>query len=207
MPLQLVSPPAAEPVTVDEAKLFLRVDFSDDDALIDAYLVTARQYAEMATGRQLITATWKYVLDAFPGPSLMGVPFGHPFTLPGHAILIPKSPVQSVTSIQYLDMSATWQTMPATDYVVENAGDLCRITPVFGKIWQPTLPQVGAVQVTFVAGYGDPSDVPEGIKTWIKLRTSTMYANREEVAVLPRGKVELLPFVDGLLDPYKVVLA
>jgi hypothetical protein len=48
--------------------------------------------------------------------------------------------------------------------------------------------------------------VPEGLRNWILLRTGSLYENREEVAILNRGKVEQLPFVDGLLDPYRVSL-
>ena len=99
----------------------------------------------MLTRRQIVTARWKLVLDSFPGPSLMGVPAGEPFSLPGHAILLPKSPLQAVQSIQYLDMSGAWQTMPATDYTVDAVCEPARITPVFGKIWPISLPQIGAV--------------------------------------------------------------
>ena len=207
MPLQLVTPPAEEPVSLADAKLHLRVDFTDDDTLITALIAAARQAAETLTGRQIVTARWKLVLDSFPGPSLMGVPAGDPFSLPGHAILIPKSPVSSLVSIQYLDMSGTLQTMPATDYTVDAACEPARITPVFGKIWPISLPQIGAVTVTFDAGYGPATSVPEGIKSWIKLRIGSLYAHREEVALINRGKIEALPFIDGLLDPFKVVLA
>ena len=207
MPLQLVTPPAEEPVSLADAKLHLRVDFTDDDTLITALIAAARQAAETLTGRQIVTARWKLVLDSFPGPSLMGVPAGDPFSLPGHAILIPKSPVSSLVSIQYLDMSGTLQTMPATDYTVDAACEPARITPVFGKIRPISLPQIGAVTVTFDAGYGPATSVPEGIKSWIKLRIGSLYAHREEVALINRGKIEALPFIDGLLDPFKVVLA
>ncbi len=61
MPLQLVTPPAEEPVSLEEAKLHLRVDFDEDDALILALISAARQAAETITGRQLITARWKLV--------------------------------------------------------------------------------------------------------------------------------------------------
>ncbi len=47
--------------------------------------------------------------------------------------------------------------------------------------------------------------VPEGILAWMKVRISTLYDNREEVAILTRGKVELLPYVDNLLDPFRVL--
>lgn len=48
--------------------------------------------------------------------------------------------------------------------------------------------------------------VPAGLRNWILLRVGSLYENREEVAILNRGKVEELPFVDGLLDPYVVSL-
>lgn len=48
--------------------------------------------------------------------------------------------------------------------------------------------------------------VPDGLRNWMLIRVGSMYENREEVAILNRGKVELLPFVDGLLDPYRVSL-
>ncbi len=205
MSLQLVTAPTEEPVTLDEAKLHLRVDFSEDDLLITALIAAARQAAETLTGRQLVTARWKYILDSFPGPSLMGVPAGKTFTLLGHAILIPKAPVQSIVSIDYLDMNRTAQTMPAANYATDLACEPARITPIFGQIWPINLPEIGAVSVTFDAGYGGADDVPEGIKSWIKLRVGSLYQNREEVAAMARGKIDPLPFIDGLLDPYRMV--
>jgi len=204
MPIQLVTPPTEEPVSLLEAKLHLRVDFDEDDMLIASLITAARQAAETLTGRQFTTARWKQVLDCFPGPSLMGVPAGQTFTLPGHAILLAKAPVQSVVSINYLDMGSALQVMPAATYTVDTACEPARITPVFGQIWPICLPQIGAVSVTFDAGYGSAAHVPEGIKSWIKLRVGSLYAHREEVAVLSRGRIEALSFIDGLLDPYKV---
>ena len=206
MPLQLVTPPAEEPVSLIDAKLHLRVDFDEDDTLIASLITAARLAAETKTGRQFTTARWKMVLDSFPGPSLMGVPAGQTFTLPGHAILLLKCPVQAVVAIRYLDMGAVEQTMPAATYTVDNACEPARITPVFGQIWPICLPQIGAVSVIFDAGYGSAAQVPEGIKSWIKLRVGSLYAHREEVAVVSRGRLEALPFIEGLLDPYKVAL-
>ena len=123
MPLQLVTPPSEEPVSLWEAKLHLRVDFDEDDMLIASLITAARQAAETLTGRQFTTARWKQVLDCFPGPSLMGVSSGQTFSLPGHAILLFKTPVQSVVSINYLDMGSVQQVMPADTYTVHVAAD------------------------------------------------------------------------------------
>lgn len=209
MPLLQTQSPGAEPVTRAEAKNHLRVDsdLTSDDTLIDLLISAARRYAEAYCGRSFITQKWRLVLDSFPGPALIGMPIGVPYSLPGHAMLLEKGHVLSVDQIQYQDMSGTWQTMASTDYVADLSGDLARITPVFGKIWPtPTLPQIGAVRIDYTAGYGPAgTDVPEGIRQWILLRVGTMYENREEVAILGRGKVEPLPFVDSLLDPYRIL--
>jgi len=159
MPMQLITPPAGEPISLAEAKLHLRVDFDDDDSLIQILISAARQAAETITNRQLVTARWRMVLDGFPGPSLMGVPAGQTFTLPGHAVLLPKSPVASVVEIRYLDMAGAWQVMPVANYTVDSACEPARITPVFGQIWPIALPQIGAVSVIFDAGYGNASKI------------------------------------------------
>jgi uncharacterized phiE125 gp8 family phage protein len=182
------------------------VDGGDDDPLIGSIISAARQAAETITGRQLMTARWRLVLDAFPGPLLMHAGSGSSFSLPAHAILLAKCPVQSVVSVEYLDMNGTTQVLPASDYVLDAACEPARLSPVFGKTWPPTLPQIGAVTVTFDAGYGSASEVPEGLKSWIKLRVGSLYGHREEMAVLSRGRIDPLPFVDGLLDGFKVSL-
>ena len=283
MPLQILQEPAVEPLTLAEAKLHLRVDIPDDDALISALITSVRQYAETITRRAFIQQVWSYVIDSFPGPTLIGVPWGKTFTLPRHAIEIEKSRVQQVTAINYLDMSSTPQVMPPSSYTVDYSSEPCRITPVFGQIWPIPLPQIGAVNVRFVAGYAAPvvfdpsagtmtvqgawkpyaagdavqfsnvggllpaglspgtsyfiasvvapnvytlatapggpaivlSDagsgvsligvVPEGIKSWMKIRMTSLYEYRGDVVIPERGKVEPLAYVDRLLDPYKVV--
>ena len=183
----------------------LRDPFDSLERIIGIVGEQAEHWQNATRGFLRLHARWRMVLDSFPGPSLMGVPAGQTFTLPGHAVLLPKSPLASVVEIRYLDMAGLWQTMPAANYTVDNACEPARITPVFGQIWPICLPQIGAVSVTFDAGYGTASQVPEGIKSWIKLRVGSLYAHREEVAALSRGRIESLPFIDGLLDPYKVV--
>jgi uncharacterized phiE125 gp8 family phage protein len=204
MALQLVGSPTEEPVSLAEAKLHLRVDFDEDDALIQALISAARQAAETLTGRQFITARWRLVLDRFPGPQGMACSSEDSFSLPGHAFLLFKCPVQAVASIRYLDTGGLQQTLESNLYTLDAACEPGRITPIFGETWPVSLPQIGSVSVTFDAGYGSASDVPEGLKSWIKLRVGSLYAHREEMSVLSRGRIDPLPFIDGLLDSYKV---
>ena len=89
MPLQLIRPPTAEPLSLAQAKGHLFIVTADDDALVVGLIAAARAYAQTKTQRQIMAARWKLVLDSFPGPSLIGVPYGKPFSLPEHAILLP----------------------------------------------------------------------------------------------------------------------
>lgn len=203
--LASISPPSTEPITLGEAKAHLRVDLTDDDALITALIVAARQYAESETGRSLITQSWRLILDGFPGGRGPGTNGSISSLLPGNAILLDQAPVQFISSIQYLDTGGAWQTLPESEWVAELQSAPARITPAFGKTWPAVLPQIGSVKVEFVAGYGDAAAVPQGIKIWMLLRLGALYENREEVSAMRQGKIEPLPYVDRLLDAYRVI--
>ncbi len=171
MPLQLLSPPLAEPLHLYDAIAHIKQDAGIDDAHILATIVAARKAVENRTWRQLVAARYRQVMDSFPGIGQFGTPWGHPFTLPGNAILLDRAPVLHVESIQYLAMDGSTQTMTPTDYTVDYACEPCRITPVFGKIWPIPLPQIGAVWVTFSAGFAspiaaDPTGDTVSVKLW-----------------------------------------
>ena len=48
--------------------------------------------------------------------------------------------------------------------------------------------------------------VPEGLLAWLKIRLSTIYENREEVAIMTRGKIDVLAYVDRLLDGFRTTI-
>jgi len=190
MALVQVTAPTVEPVSLTEAKVHLRVDITDDDSLIAALIVAARQYVEVLTRRQLITATWDLVLDTWPD---------------GDTILVPLPPLQSVTSITYKDSADTVYTMPAMDYIVDTAEEPGRIVLAYGKTWPSTiLYPVGAITIRFTAGYGDALAVPQAIKQAILLLVGHWYENRE--ATIGGTMQHELPFaVEALLWPYRIL--
>lgn len=185
--LKLITAPATEPVSLEEAKLHLRVEHTADDDLITALIRAAREQAEHELGRALITQTWERVLDAFPAAELE----------------LGKPPVQSITSITYTDENEDSQTLSSSLYSLDSDTEPGWVLPAIDTDWPDTLDTTNAVRVRFVCGYGAADDVPEAIKAWIKIRLATMYKMREQfVAGVSVSEVGT-NFIDRLLDPYR----
>lgn len=191
MSLKLITAPASEPITLNEARLHLKiiVDPADetahpDDAYIEALIVAARSAAEHLTGRAFIEQELEMALDGF-----------------GECIRLSRPPLISLTRIKYLDINGNWQTLSSSDYVLDSHSEPARIVPAYGKCWPSTREQINSVVVRYVAGYEDADAVPQAIKNWMLLRVGMLYENREEVSGIQLSEV---PYVDSLLDPYRV---
>lgn len=223
--LTLTSPPAVEPVSLDEAKLQCRIDSDlyDDDDLVSALITAARQYVEEVCGRALITQTWRLALPGFPGATgVLGVPvYGvDPLALPGtpvagsvafrYALRLTRGIVKSITSVTYVDGTGTTQTLDPASYILSADQWEATLTPAPGTMWPVTLVHPEGAVITYVAGYGDDAtSVPQPIRAAIKLLVGHLYENRESVIVsASRAVVAEVPFtVDALLAPYRVLEA
>ena len=62
----LIAVPTAEPVTLAEAKAWLRVDTTDEDATISTLIDSARENVEATTRLRLMAQGWRIVLDRWP---------------------------------------------------------------------------------------------------------------------------------------------
>jgi len=190
MALTLITPPAVEPLTLEEVKLHLRVDASDEDNLINIYIRAAREFTEAFLGRALVTQTWKLTIDEFP--------IGE--------IKIPKPPLQSVSNVKYFDSAGLEQTLATSEYYVDAASEPGWVVPVTNSVWPTPLDAINAVSVEFVAGYSPTADspsnlasnVPFNIKAGMLLIIGNLYENREDNVVgvistrLPNGAEYLL---------------
>jgi uncharacterized phiE125 gp8 family phage protein len=155
--------PTAEPVTVPEAKEHLGIlpaDTVHDDKLA-RMIATARLTVESRQGRQIVTATYVATYSDFPRGGRTWFE-------------IPRPPLQSVSSVQYYDENGTQQTWTSSEYIVDTVSEPGRIAldPDFN--WPNTESgRINRVDVTFVAGYGAPTAVPETIKEqvlhWINM--------------------------------------
>lgn len=187
MSVKLITAPATEPVSLTEAKAHLRVTSTDEDTVITALIVSAREAVEHELARALISQTLEKTLDMFPD-----------------AIELPHPPVQSITSVKYLDTDGVEQTLSSTSYTLDNASDSrpAWLTPAYGYDWPHTYAEVNAVRVRYLAGWANAAAVPQAIKQWMLLNIGHWYENRESVNI---GNINSkLPFVDHLLDRYRI---
>jgi uncharacterized phiE125 gp8 family phage protein len=153
MSLTLITAPAAEPVTLAEAKLQCRIDGTELDAMLARYIAGARDAAEHKLGgRKLINQTWELALDAFPVAE----------------IDLRLAPVASITSVKYIDVAGVEQTLASNAYTLDAATLPAWLLPAYGTEWPATLDTANAVKVRFVVGYGaDGTTVPPKVVLWL----------------------------------------
>lgn len=209
--LELSSGPATEPLTTAQAKAHLRVDGSDEDTLIDALIKTARKFVENYTGRALITQTWILWLDrieekAGAEPWWDGVREGPASLLypeVSREVLIPKAPLQSVTSITTFAPDDTDTEFAASNYFVDSKSTKGRVVLKDGVIWPTNLREANAIKIEFEAGYGAAAAVPDDILQAMKMLIAHWFENREAVSENSMAEV---PFgVKVILDQYRIV--
>ena len=177
MSLVQTAAPSVEPVTTTSQKEWMREDTSDEDSLIGNLAAASRAYVEMSTNRQMITATWQYKVSSFPSSG---------------DIVLPISPLQSVTSITYVDTNDDTQTWSSALYTVDTASDVGRVRPIYNEDYPESRGYAQDVIVTFVAGYGDAaSDVPDRALTAIKLLAANWFENRESNAAVSLQEVPM----------------
>lgn len=179
------SAPATEPLLLSEVKTHLRVDGTDEDALIVSLIAAAREYVESFTRRALITQTWTRRLGDF-----------------ANTIDLPRPPLQSVSSITYTDLQGDSQTVTASVYDVDTDSEPGAVTLGYQQVWPSVRNERLPVTITYVAGYGTASDVPQAIKQAIMMLVAHWYEHRQfagdEMAELPMA-------VHSLLWPYRIL--
>ncbi|MCB1541184.1 MAG: head-tail connector protein [Rhodoblastus sp.] len=201
----LIAPPAAEPVTLAEARSWLRVDTTDEDAAIGSLIAAAREIMEMATRRVLVMQSWRIVMDAWPPAgadrswTLLST---RPAALPGEVVL-PLAPVQSVAAIRIYDSMGVSQTLPTSSWRLVAAPERARI--VFVATPPQPAASVAGIEIDVVAGYGDPPDTPAPLRHAILSLVSYWFDNRGDVAgsdadnLPPRAAALIAPFRRGRL--------
>lgn len=186
--LDLVSAPAVEPISLAEAKEYIRVDGSDEDSIISNLIAAARQNTELYTRCAFVSQTWRMFIDIFPASMSNtwwdGVRDGAAceFNSDG-SIEVPLAPLQSVIHIKTYDDSDLFNILDGSNYKVSTYSGVTasngEINLKKGKSWPSVTRSKNGVEIQFIAGYGDnASDVPVQIKQAILEEVAFMYENR-----------------------------
>lgn len=158
--------PQVEPVSLDEVKLFARVDGSVEDALLETLIVASRRAIENYLKKAIIEQTLVLSMDWWPEP-----------------LNLPRPPLLSVVEVRTVAEDGTTTTYSSDYYYVRTDTTPGQII-IRNGVTPPlnTDRYYGGYEVEYKAGYGnDPNDVPETIRHGLLLLVTHLYENRSPV--------------------------
>ena len=182
----LLTPPAQEPLSLADAKAFLRVAHDDDDGVITSLIAAARGHVEAQARCLLINQTWRYVCDAWPQSGRITPRMG---------------PLQSLVAARVYDANGESRLLDAGLFVIDRAAGA-----VSAPMW--SLPQPGrahgGVELDLLYGFGAaPANVPELLRHAVRMLVSHWYDNRGLIAI--GQSVAMMPStVTAMIASYRV---
>jgi len=212
MALKLVTPPAITAVSVAQAKSYLRISGTSDDAMLELMIAAATEQLEMLTSRRFITSTWRYTRDQWPH-----VGFRDPYRgldyMPRQGAIqdwvggnatdyfeLPIYPIIAITSFKTFDNAAAETTVNPLVYSLDTHSQPARIKLNHAMSWPTTaIRSTNGIEVVFTAGYGSSAEsVPAGLRQAILDLVAHYYQNRGcDPDALPAG-------VQSLIAPYMI---
>jgi uncharacterized phiE125 gp8 family phage protein len=180
----LLAGPVGEPVSLAEAKAFLRVDDTAEDALIGTLITAARLHVEGVTGRALMHQTWRMVRDGWPVD---------------RTIKLPVTPFASVVAVTAYDTAGTAHAVPLAQFM--DAPD--RLLLPANVAGLPLMRDRQGIEIDYVAGFGSaPEDVPVDIRQALLTLVAHWHEHRDAVIVAGSGAVVPSGF-DRLIAPHR----
>jgi uncharacterized phiE125 gp8 family phage protein len=138
-PSTVETPVASEPVTIGQARQQARTDgdqYHDDE--LTRLITVARSHVEQVCGVRLGTQTIVAKCDSFADMCRLS-----------------EAPIQSVTSIAYVDTDGVGQTVSASVYELRSEGLDASIVLKFNQSW-PSIQPGSRITLTVVAGFETP---------------------------------------------------
>lgn len=188
----VITPPASEVLTRDEAKLHCRITQDVENAMMDELIVAARSYIEQFVGPLVNTTVDEYF---------------HQFRDLVFVLHWPR--VSSIAEIVYTGEDGVDYTLPADQYRLAVGNDAAR-----GEVWREdnviwpvtTLRRSQGVRIRYTCGFGaSAANVPLPIKQALKLTFASMYENREDELRGNNSAPTRLQFgLFALIDPWRI---
>jgi uncharacterized phiE125 gp8 family phage protein len=161
--LRRISSATAELITLAEAKLYLRVDTTEDDLLISEIIVAVRTHAEHILARSLVQQSWRVEY----------------LTCLSTDVTLPMHPVQSITSVQTIGESGVVVTIPATSYRLLSPSLLRTDNTISGYI----------IAVTYMAG--DVNATSRDLRQAMLMHAAMCYDMRGTEAPMPASTAQI----------------
>lgn len=173
----LIAAPALEPVTLAEAKAWLRIDDSADDARLASLVSTARHMVEKATRRLLISQSWRVEFGAFPCDGYVRLPF---------------APLRAIAAIRMIDSCGAPHLLTAAQWRVFDAADDPRVGLTSILL---TPGRACHVEIDAEFGYGAPEDIPPPLRQAILTLVSAWRESPNEAGMMTSAAQTLIaPF-------------
>lgn len=166
--IRLITPPTTDIVTIAEVKRHCNVTATDEDDYLVALLRAATELVERETNRAFLSQTWQLTRTCFPASS---------------RVELPRSPLQSVSSITYYDADGNSQTFASSNYHVDTVREPGVVWLDEDSDWPDTDDRPDAVTVNYVAGWSDVEDVPARAVQAVLLLVGHWYRQREAVGI------------------------
>jgi uncharacterized phiE125 gp8 family phage protein len=182
MALDITVPPAAEPLTLEEGRTWLRIDGPGDDGLLAPLIAAARGAVEAACGRRLLRQQWRWTIDRWP---------------PASPLPLPLSPVVAVTEVNVATGTGT-VVVPPADWVLAAASDKPRL--VFLRPPPAPATPAGGIVIVGFAGLADtPAALPEAVRQAVRMTLAALWENRGDAAIA----AAVPPAAMALLEPFR----
>ncbi len=181
----MIEKPSVEPLTLEEAKAYLRIEHEADDDLIGALIKAARCEVEAATRRALITQGFRIVLDGWPVSG---------------RIASPISPLRAVTAARVRGADGSASSLSLSAFTLDTVSAPGVIWFDRGLVVDPGQPVAG-IEIEITAGYGETAaSVPEPLRQAMRFLIARYYGQRDRIESdgLPEA-------VAALIAPYRVV--
>lgn len=188
MNVTVLTAPAAEPVSLADAKAYLRIAYDGEDDLVASLVAAARSRVEEEAGLALIARTLRVTLDAW-SPSIVRL----------RTMRLPVRPAVSLVAVRVKDAEGIGETV--TDRFNVEAGRSARLIWASGAFPRPGLPASG-IEIDYVAGFGEAAeDVAEELRLAVTRLAAHAYQARDADTIA--GK--LPEDVAGLIAPWRRV--
>jgi uncharacterized phiE125 gp8 family phage protein len=185
MALVLLAAPAVEPVTLAEAKAWLKVDVTDDDAVIGTVVTAARQWLEARLRILMISQKWRWILDAWPAAPILQ---------------LPANPLRSVDAMRVYSAAGVPTALATTSWQADAASARGRIA-LLAAVPSPGRPLNG-IEIDVTVGLAAAAaDLPPALKEAVLQTVAFLYENRGDA---PGPDLALPSAIEALASPWRL---